>query len=81
MSAKTGADRIVQSALNHTPAGLHAAVGMVGQVVAIVEHDIAYDEGERAMALLAMYGLVHRALLGLFAGEPDAVEEAGHEQQ
>lgn len=82
MSALAAADRVVQGALNRTPEGLRRAAEMVAQVVRIVESDAAYDEGERAMALLAMYGIVHRALLAVVIGDLDsAITEVGHEPQ
>lgn len=74
MSALAAVDRIVQGALNRTPTGLQSGVEMVGQIVGIVERDTAYDEGERAMALLAMYGIVHRALLGVASGGASVID-------
>lgn len=81
MSAQAAADRVVQGALERTPEGLRSAVEMAGQVIRIVEGDTAYDESERAMALLAIYGIVHRALIGIAAGNPPTVTETGHAPQ
>ncbi|MDP1696471.1 MAG: hypothetical protein Q8L45_01580 [Xanthomonadaceae bacterium] len=73
-------NRVVDGALALTPDGLRSAVEMVDRAVRIVEADHAYDDGDSSMALLAMYGIVHRALFGGAADDPPETEEGTHHE-